>query len=308
MRILVTGAGGFIGRHLVPRLVADGHTVFPFRRGEGSAPTDLAAIGSWRGWPADAEAVVHLAALNPSRRDGASRDAAWLASANVEGTRAVAERAALEGVRRFVFLSTALVHSPSDGRPIAEDDALAPQNPYAASKAAAEAALWDVASRTGLEACVLRAPSVYGPGGRGSIATLVRLARTRLPVPLDTRAPRSVISVGNVVDAIVAALKHPDADGETFLLADAEPLSLGDMVALMHAGLGREPRVLPFPRRLLGALAGRLGKGDAFERLAGSFVLNTARIRDRLGWLPLETSEEAFGRLIRDETGINRDR
>lgn len=301
MRILVTGASGFIGRHLLPRLRADGHDVLPFRRGEGLAPKDLAAIGAWRGWPDDVEAVVHLAALNPSRHDGASRDPAWLQRANVEGTRALAERAAAEGVRRLVFVSTALVHTPVGGRSIVESDRPNPQNPYAESKLAAEVALWETSARTGLEVCVLRPPSVYGTGGRGSIAGLVRLARTRLPFPLGDPARRSVVSVGNAVDAIATALAHPEAAGETFLVADAQPLSLGEMIAAMREGLGREPRVLPFPRRLLGALAGRLGKAAAFDRLFGSFVLDTSHIERRLGWRPPETSEDALGRAIRGE-------
>ena len=123
--------------------------------------------------------------------------------------------------------------------------------------------------------------------------------------PLNLLTDVAGLAVGNAADALAACLTHPAAAGETFLVADAEPLSLGEMMAALRRGLGREPRVLPFPRKVLATLATRLGRREAFERLFDSFVLDTGKIERQLGWRPPETSEEALGRAIRgddDET------
>lgn len=297
VRILVSGSNGFIGRRLLSLLVAHGHEVVALQRGPGGAPDDLVAIGDWKGWPAGLDAVVHLAALNPSRRDPAARDAARLHRTNALGTEALARRAAAEGVSRFVFLSTANVHRPKGLTPVRETDAPEPQSPYAASKLAAETALRQVTAGSRMALCILRPAPVYGPGGRGMVAQLIRVARTGLPLPFGQKtARRSVLALDNCLDAILAALTHPAAAGETFLVADREPLSLGEMAAATRRGLRRPARILPFPEKALAAIARWLGRREAFDRLFGSFVVDNGHIRSVLGWEPPLSSEEGFRR------------
>lgn len=304
LRILVTGARGFIGRPLASALEARGHDVVRLRRGEGAAPLDLAEIGRWRDWPDGIEAVAHLAALNPGRGDPASRDAAALHHANAAGTGALAVRAAAAGVGRFVFVSTANVHGPGREAAVGEGDAPRPQSAYAASKLAGEGWLGEIAAGASMEACVLRPSPVYGAGGGGTIAALARLARLPLPLPLaDRRRRRSLVAVEDCVAAIVLALTHRGAANETFLVADPVPISPGEMVAAMRRGLGRPPLLLPFPGRPLGALAATLGRAEAFERLCGPFVLDARRIGERLGWRPDVSVEEGLGRLMRQTAG-----
>ena len=121
MRILVTGSTGFIGRRLVSRLLDEGHAVTVLVREDATSPDeraetldsprDLSRIRRHERWPLGLDAIVHLAALNPERGDTAMDDAVALGQANAGGTAALARVAAETGVRRFVFASTANIHS-----------------------------------------------------------------------------------------------------------------------------------------------------------------------------------------------------
>jgi UDP-glucose 4-epimerase len=303
MRILVTGARGFVGRHLVPRLGGAGHDVVALRRGEGAAsageiagPADLAELESWPGWPSGIEAVVHLAAANPERGSRAASDVAAMERANVDGTHALAARAAREGVSRIVFLSTANVHAPGAGAAVSESDPVRPQSPYAASKARAEEAFRSALAGGGTQGCVLRPAPVFGEGGRGNVALLRRVAR--LPVPLPLRGlggPRSLVSVESLIDAIDLSLTHPGAAGETFLIADGA-LAPSQIVAALREGQGRRPALLPAPAFLLKPLLAVAGKGRAFEALQQGFEVNAAHARDVLGWRPAASLRDALVR------------
>lgn len=301
MRILVTGAGGFIGRHLVPELLSRGHEVLALPRAvaapiRGATMLDpwpeLATIPAWPGWPAGVEAVVHLAAQNPSRREASAADAAGLDRLNREGTRVLAERAAREGVRRFVFLSTANVHQPAGTRPVGEDEPVRPQSLYAQSKWAAEEALRAIASGGAMAMTILRPVPVYGAGSRGGIALLMRLAASGLPLPFaDAGNLRSLLAIENCVDAIRAVLEAPAAANQTFLLADERPVSTGEIVRWVRLAKGRPARLFPAPIGALRPVARLAGRSEDFERLYGSFVVDTSRIRERLGWrAPVSTA------------------
>ncbi|WP_152044576.1 NAD-dependent epimerase/dehydratase family protein [Aureimonas psammosilenae] len=297
MRILVTGAGGFVGRHLVERLAAEGHDLVLLRRGQdgGSAkfpsfvgPADLAGIDTFSSFPEGIEAIAHLAALNPMRGDPAASDLAALRHANVAGTAALARRAVTEGVRRVVLVGSASVHGATTRARSRETDPLQPQTPYARSKAEGEDALWQaLGEQDRTTACVLRPAAVFGPGGRNAVATLARLARLPLPLPLGGLGkPRSLIGVDSLARAIALALTRDEAAGETFLVADDGPLTPADIVAALREGLGRKPGILPAPSALLG-MAARLGaNGKAWERLRQSLVLDNGAIRGKLGWQP----------------------
>lgn len=299
MRILITGASGFVGRHLLPGLKAAGHDVVALRRGGGAAsdgvagPGDLAALEDWSGWPSGIEAVVHLAAANPERGSRAAADLAAMERANVDGTRALAARAAREGVSRIVFLSTANVHAPGAG-PVSESDPLRPQSPYAASKARAEEAFRAALAGSGAQGCVLRPAPVFGEGGRGNVALLRRVARLPVPLPLGgLGGPRSLVSVESLVDAIALALTHPDAAGETFLIADGA-LAPSQIVAALREGQGRRPMILPGPAFLLKPLLAAAGKGRAFEALQRGFEVDAGHARDVLGWRPAANLRDAL--------------
>lgn len=309
MKILLTGANGFVGRHLVPHLQAHGHEIVRLVRGGDEAegwrvPADLRAVGQAPSWPEGVEAVIHLGALNPSRGQTGAGDLGALRAANVEGSRVLAERALREGVRRFVFLSTANVHAPrGDGAAVTEDDPIRPANAYARSKAEAEATLAALFVGSTGELVVLRPAPMFGAGGRGTVAALARLAATPLPLPLKRLSGRrSLVAVEDLVEAIRLALVEPGAAGGPLLLAGGAATPAAILIALRE-GLERSPRLLPMPTRLAGMLAGLLGKRQSWDALTGNFVVDSSRAQAALGWAPGATLSERLAASAKGMTG-----
>jgi nucleoside-diphosphate-sugar epimerase len=294
-RVLVTGAGGFVGRALLATLARRHPTVAMARRLLGDLPAGVeprlvGEIGPDTEWDealAGINTVVHLAAR--VHRRGRDTDEAGFRRVNAEGTRRLAETARRRGVRRLIFLSSVKVNgeATAPGRPFRESDAPAPQDAYARSKWAAEEALAEIAG-DGLEVLILRPPLVYGPGVKANMLALLRLCASGVPLPfggIENR--RSLLGLDNLVDAIRAAVGAPAAPGlRTYLLRDGSDLSTADLIRHLCAGLGRTPRLLPLPPALLRLGLGAIGRGEAAERLLGSLTVDDSRFRADFAWQP----------------------
>jgi nucleoside-diphosphate-sugar epimerase len=294
--IAVTGATGFIGQALCDTLAAAGRPLRRVVRTRAAAMPDAVAIGDigpatdWRGALEGARCVVHLAARTHVMRESAADPLAEYRRANVESTLRLAREAAAAGVRRLVFMSSIKVNGESTRRPYTEADPPRPEDAYGVSKWETEQALAGVAAATGLEVVVLRPPLVYGPGVKGNFLRLLRIVAREERLPLASVANRrSLVYVGNLADAVVAAIDAPGAAGRTFLAADPEDVSTPDLVRAIAQALGTRPRLLPCPVALLhlGAmLAGR--RGDV-ERLTGSLQVDASALKRELGWRPRAT-------------------
>jgi UDP-glucose 4-epimerase len=309
-RILVTGASGFIGSALVPALTAAGYAArravrrLPERQ---SPDGDTAAVGEIDGTTDWAEAlrgvetVVHLAARTHVLRETASDALAAYRRINVDGTRRLATQAAAAGVRRLVFLSSIKVNGERTfARPYTEDDAPQPEDAYGTTKWEAEQVLRAIERETGLEVVILRPPLVYGPGVKGNFLRLMKLASRGWPLPLaSVRNRRSLVYVGNLVDAILACIKAPAAAGRTFLVADGHDLSTPELVRALAKCLAVPPRLYPFPPALLMLGATLLGKREEASRVLGSLQVGGSRIRRELGWKPPHTMEEGLAETVR---------
>ncbi|NYZ15079.1 NAD-dependent epimerase/dehydratase family protein [Azospirillum sp. RWY-5-1] len=295
-RVLVTGATGFVGRHLVPLLLERGHAVRAAVRGTHSLPPQvetalIAGIDAHTDWSAalgGIDAVVHLAARVHVMRDTAADPLAEFRAVNRDGTARLAEFAAAAGVARFVFVSSIkAVCNESRPEPVSDRTPPDPHSPYGVSKREAELALAEIAARSGMQVCVLRPPLVYGPGVGGNFRTLMELVRRGVPLPLgavDNR--RSLLYVGNLADAIERCLNHPGASGGTFLLHDGDPPSTPTLIRDIAGALGLPARLIPMPAGAL-ALAARLaGRSATWDRVGGSLVVDDRGIRSALEWAP----------------------
>lgn len=260
MRVAVTGATGFVGRTLSPALRDSAHDVIPL---DVRDPANVKRCG-------EVDAVVHLAAI--AHRRANPHD---IRRVNVELARQVGEAAAAGGAR-MVFLSSVKVHGESTTAPLRETCAFAPGDVYGESKAQAEEALRRV---PGLRLAVLRPPLVYGPGVKANFLAMMSAIARGLPLPLASiRNRRSLIYVGNLVDAVIACL----AQEGSFLVSDGPPLSTPDLCREIGRALGRPARLFPFPPALLP------------HKLAGSLEMDDSAIRATLGWRSPFSPEEGL--------------
>jgi nucleoside-diphosphate-sugar epimerase len=295
MRVLVTGATGFVGRALIPMLMQAGHEVVAAARRpavvSGLAVRVVGEVGPDTDWSEALEgcdAVVHLAARVHVMQADAGADIAAFRSVNVAGTARLARQAALAGVSRLVFVSTVKVHGEcSPGHALTERDAPHPKEPYAVSKAEAEEALREVMAQTSLEVVILRPPLVYGPGVGANFAALLHAVKSGWPLPFGAiRNRRSLVYVGNLCDAILRCVLHPAAVGRTFLVDDGVPVSTPELIRALAAACGRRPRLIAIPPAWLQVAGTVFGRRQAVDRLLGDLEVDSGLFREVCGWAP----------------------
>lgn len=303
--VMVTGATGFVGDTLVDALQDRARRAL---RQPAADPQrgdvvvgDIGPDTDWSGALAGVDCVVHLAARTHVLREDAADPLAAYRRINVEATRQLARQAAAAGVRRFVFLSSVKVNGETTAaQPFSDIDPPRPEDAYGISKREAEDALRQTGADTGMEVVVLRAPLVYGPGVKGNFLRLLSAVDRGLPLPLasiDNR--RSLIYVGNLVDAIVACIDAPAAAGKTFLVSDGEDVSTPVLIRKLAAAMGKPPRLLPCPVALLRFGAALLGQRAAAQRLTGSLQVDSSRIRRELGWQPRYSLDQGLNATVR---------
>ncbi len=290
--VLVTGATGFVGRALCQQMMAAGHALLPAVRSKAGFPNeavvgDLESSTDWRLVLAGCDAVVHLAARAHVMAETAQNPLALYRAVNTDATLNLARQAAEAGVKRFVFISTIKVNGEGRDAPYRETDVPAPADAYAISKWEAEQGLWRIARETGLEVVILRPPLVYGPGVKANFLRLMQLIQKGWPLPLGAiRNRRSLLYLGNLVDAIRLCVEHPAAAGQTFLLDDGEAVSTPELIRAVAHAMGRTARLPAVPVRVIEFAGVLLGKRAAVARLTGSLWVDSSSIRSRLNWTP----------------------
>lgn len=299
--IALTGATGFIGKFLLRELPKLGYRLRVLLRRPSALPMesasavvgDLARPQNMAAALADVGAVIHSAGLAHAMSGLPEDDYRML---NTEATIRLARAAQRAGVKRFVFLSSIRAQSgPSSEQVLTETLAPQPTDAYGRSKLAAEQGLAEL----DLDWAALRLTLVYGPGVKGNMAELLRLARSPYPLPFASlHAKRSLLALENLVGAIDTVLAAAEPLRQALIVADPEPLTIADMIAALRLGLQRKPGLLPVPPQLLELALRATGRAEIYQRLAGSLVADPSALM-RLGWVPRVTSAEGLRALVR---------
>lgn len=303
--VLVTGASGFIGRKLVAALAHEGYAVRAAARDPQSVPAcasvtpvklpDLAAPVDWSGLLGGVIHVVHLAGLAHS--PGVLADDVYR-RINALAAGELAEAAARAKVQRLIFVSSVRAQAGlSTDHAITERDVPKPTDAYGRSKLEAERLI----EASGAAFTILRPAVVYGPGVKGNIASLATLAKTPMPLPfanLDNR--RSLLAIENFIAAVSLVLGAERAVNETFLVADAEPISVASLVGAMREGLGRPPLLVGVPQGAVKRMMRAFGKEAEWERISGSFVIDPSKLM-AIGWRPSISTHDGIVAMMRAE-------
>lgn len=303
MLLALTGATGFIGQHLLSELPRRGHRLRVLLRHPSSVPMqcasavigDLARPRNMSAALEGVDAVIHSAGFTQGMSGIPEDDYRVL---NTEATINLARAARRAGAKRFIFLSSIRAQSgPTADTVLTEADDPNPTDAYGRSKLAAERGLKDL----DVDWVSLRAALVYGPGARGNIAQLMRLARSPFPLPLRSLdARRSLLALENLSAAIETVLKAPGTLRRPFIAADAGALTVAEMIAAMRNGLGRQRRVFPMSPLLLEFVLRLMGQGEIYRRMSGSLVADPSALI-ALGWTPRVTTSDGLSRLMQDD-------
>jgi len=279
MRVLVTGADGFLGRYLVTGLA--GHEVIcasrrPMADVDWRPLGDLTGVVDWETLLQGADAVVHLA--NIAHQQASEDD---FERVNHRQTAALCAAAKAAGVRQVIYVSSIYAQSGhTSARMLTEADAPQPVSAYGRSKLAAEQAV----AASGAPFTILRPVLVVGKGAKANAAMLEKLARLPLPLPLGAiTAKRSFLSAENFATGVATVLGNPRALGETYIVADREPCTVGDLIARMRAEEGRSANIIALPG--LEWSLKLIGAGDIWEKIGTPFLASPQKLI-ALGWSP----------------------
>lgn len=301
MRVLITGARGFVGTALLAAWQGREVQLIAHTTNSNCLPGTANGSGvkwvciqpheqeHWHQVLTEVDVVIHLAARVHVMSDRAADSQEKYRETNVARTEALAAMAAQAGVRRFVYVSSVKVNGEATGNGLRFDETSPPQpqDSYGASKWEAEQALHKISAQTGMEVVIIRPPLVYGAGVKGNFAQMLSVIVKGIPLPLaSVTNRRSLIYVGNLADALIACAEHPEAAGQTYLVSDGNGISTSQLIRQLASEMGVKAHLFPCPPALLRLAGLVVGKSQQVARLLGSLEVDSDKIRRDLNWVP----------------------
>ena len=291
MKILVTGANGFLGRCITKELSRDSNEIISVTR---SISNDSYVVGdidentNWTDVLTCCDVVVHLAARVHQMHDDSLDPLLEFRRVNTVGTLNLARQAMSSGVKRFVFISSIKVNGEESDFPYSEMSEPNPSDAYAISKWEAEQGLNQLAQDGDMEIVIIRPPLIYGPGVKANFASMIKWVKRGIPLPFGAiHNKRSIVALENLVDFIMLCANRsqsPKAANETFLISDGVDVSTTELLNNVRAAYGVKTPLVPVPEKLLNFGLNLVGKSDLSSRLLGSLTVDISKARNLLGW------------------------
>lgn len=302
MKILLTGANGFVGRRLAQVLSSPHDQIICCsRQASASNPNtavspSLNAQADWQPLLSGVDVVVHVAGKAHNLAESKAVALRGFKEINVDGTLRLAEQALAANVKRFIFISSIGVNGRStDGTAFDESSPVAPHADYALSKLEAEQRLQALTQGSSMELIIIRPPLVYAADAPGNFQRLLKVVAAGMPLPFALiKNRRSMIALDNLVDFIRVCIKHPAAANNLFLVSDGEDLSIGEIVTLLGRGMEKRVRLFAVSPHILSLGAALLGRRSMYEQLCHSLVINSSKSRSALGWVPVVSARQAL--------------
>jgi nucleoside-diphosphate-sugar epimerase len=312
MRVLLTGATGFIGSAVASSLTEDGYRLRCLVRKKSGKFDDLVEqvvcdLDNLNGVSSEAfsniDCVIHLAARTNEIKKNSLVDLNEYRRSNCDSTLNLANIASKHGVKRFIFLSSIKVNGEQTlpGVSFKADDNVATKESYGVSKYEAEKGLLQLALSSQMEIVIIRPPLVYGPNVKGNFASIISWIKKGVPLPFGAiENKRSFIALDNLVDFILLCVDRkgsPKAANQVFLLSDGEDVSTSILLRRIAKAYGLSPRLFPMPVSLMRFFATLLARKHLSDRLFGNLQVDSSKARDLLGWEPVYTMEEQLRRM-----------
>ncbi len=305
-KVLVTGATGFVGSHLVRHLAEKGYKVrgvsrkevspFPeMNNYEHAKIQDVYSAEAWQSLLADVDIVVHLIAKTHSSDSGDLKALPDYRHINVDITKALLDASSAAGVKRFIYLSSIKAvgeETPID-KPFTEESPCHPVDSYGISKWEAEELIQKYKER--IDTVIFRPPMIYGPGVKGNFLRLLKAVDRGFPLPFGMiENARSMLYVGNLTDAILTCLQSEKAAGQIYHVADSETPSTKEIMVEMGRHMGKKPRLVPVPKVMLRQIGILMDKSSEIDKLTRSLTISNQKILRKLGWEPKYSMRTGF--------------
>jgi nucleoside-diphosphate-sugar epimerase len=312
LKILVTGANGFVGRHVCEHFVQHGYFVRAAVRSKAALDSKISyhesvvvgEIDSGTDWLQAVngiDIIVHLAARVHKLNDDSYNPLQDYRRVNVDGTVNLVNTAIKSKVKKVIFLSSIKVNGEATqlNHPFTEKDYPKPQDAYGLSKFEAEQKLHQLAEKHKVDLAIIRPPLIYGPGVGANFLKLVNLVKKIRLLPFGlVKNKRSLLYVGNLCDALVKVIDYSDTLNDVFLVCDSNAVSLRSLVCMISKVLHRRILLLPFPCCVLNYIFKLLGKSAESNRLLGSLEIDSSHIQTKLDWRPKFTVEEGLRSML----------
>lgn len=296
MKILVTGASGFVGRYLLNEIAQSHEVIACVRKKSNLLPSSVQQIIINNFFdialPKDTDVIVHLAGIAHNKNNSVDE----FKKINVDGTLELARKALKANIKRFIFMSSIGVNGNSThGKAFTEQDTPNPINEYTISKYQAEVALEELFKDTKTDLVIIRPPLIYAHDAPGNFSKLLMLIKLGQFLPFGcTHNQRSFIAIENLVSFITACIYHDTKINETFLIADDEVISTKQLIQCVSSGMGKSMILLPVPTKLLSMLADATGKVSIFEQLYGNLEIDNRKAKKFFNWHPPKNSLNAL--------------